>query len=221
MRCYGEWKDFKISKFGSSWGANQTIEMWNKTFEPNYIEFRRMLRNMTIENVKKEFENFFFLDEFQDYQDGCLYYGIDEDDFVCKNFVAKILQVANSETQIYCWNHLRINHMDVSVCEDKIWGPCNGSNYLLKYPFDSNVMERHGQASKFLKQKETKKLILKENLTLKNHNISSLSLWRDNPTRKDMIEHYEMYMNVNAPTNFEFENEFNKIKNVLKEMRIK
>ena len=189
-RIEPKWLNFEISKIGGNWNAIKIIETWNKTFNVSYVNFRKSLRDISQRNLSKSFGEILYVDKFLNsmFEQKNIVYAIDEDDFIIDGFKERIFSHLSPDTKIYCWNHLILDERGIGHKKTEPHTMCNGSNYLMNTPIPYEVLMRHGAASKFFMN--SKRKIIKENLTLKNHNISSLSLYLNGDPTKDMMENY-------------------------------
>jgi hypothetical protein len=186
-----EWKDFRISKLGRHWNVAQIIEIWDSLFNISYIDFRKSLRAISHKSLSQQFSNIQFSFtkyhlQFKTSTSGFVF-PIDEDDWICDGFVESFLDSYQLGCRIYAWER-SVYWVNSFYTEPK---GCSSCSYILAAPFDDKEVMRHGEATRLFNKNEHRRKVIPKTLSIHNKNMSSLSLYGQEPTKEKMLQWYQ------------------------------
>lgn len=180
-----------------NWKADLISDMWNKKFKTSYIDFRRQLNDLQIENLKDI--NFSYIVNQYEYihSDNSIIAPMDDDDWFHPDIINTLKDIKQS---IVFWNFANYTNGEVTVknpAKEHLLFTFESNNYALHDP-DEDLLLDHTTANKRLKNVG---FHVDATLSIHNRSLASLSLLKliydkyEITGKNDLLDSYEICRN--------------------------
>jgi hypothetical protein len=186
-----KWKNYEpCDRFLHKWKLDERIDLWNRTFNIKYAEFRTILDELRQKNrhdireidLDAEYNTYHLIGGDQ------LVFPTDDDDWFRDDIVQYVKNRLENSTRIVRWKYDRITSFRASRRAHTF----ESNNFALRTPFERKYLQ-HVESDHELRNAPDQ-LLLDEVLAIHNFNLSSASLLREINNQSDLLEMHRKFM---------------------------
>lgn len=189
VRRSPEWRRWQLK---NSHHVQRASELWDRTFETSYVDFRKSLSQISEDNRKQiPFDVVCDIHECEKYLDQPhnLIFPTDDDDWYRPDILDVVSKFAG-EGPACEWNHARF---DLNVLTEALNDPFQSNTYAAETPVDYLVVKNHVVAGAKFRQEGYRHI--GSVLSVYNHSLASLSTLKKIDGPQGLLERYDLCLN--------------------------